>query len=51
MIPLVFAMLLFLAAIALFASYTMFGGLLQVLLVIALMGLGIHRIRRVRIDY
>jgi hypothetical protein len=50
MITLVFAMLLLLGATGLFMSYTMLGGLIQLSLVVGLVTLGIHRIRRFRID-
>ena len=50
MIPLIFAMLLILGAAALFSSYGMVGGFIYLLLTITLLALGIHRIRRYRID-
>jgi hypothetical protein len=50
MIPLIFAMLLILGAAALLTSYGMVGGFIYLSLTITLLALGIHRIRRYRID-
>jgi hypothetical protein len=50
MITLVFAMLLLIGVTGLFTSYTMLGGVIQLSLVVALVALGINRIRRFRID-
>ena len=46
----IFAMLFLMGLVALFASYTMFGGIIQILLISMLVAIGINRIRRYRID-
>ena len=50
MIRLVFALLLIVGVGGFFTSYTMFGGTIQVAVIIALVVLGIHRIRRYKVD-
>jgi hypothetical protein len=50
MIWLIVAMLLMLGAVALLASYTLAGGTIQILLIGVLVAIGIHRIRRFKID-
>lgn len=48
MIWLVFVLLLGMALVGLFATYTLIGGVAQVVLICALAGFGIHRIWRMR---
>jgi len=50
MIRLVFALLLILGVAGFFTSYTMFGGVIQVVGIVALVALGINRIRRYKVD-
>jgi hypothetical protein len=50
MLWIIFVMLLIMGVVALFASYTMIGGLIQILLISALLAIGIHRMRRYRVD-
>jgi hypothetical protein len=50
MIKLVFALLLILGVAGFFMSYTVFGGVVQVAAIVALVALGIHRIRRYKVD-
>ena len=47
MVWLVFALLLFLGMVGLFASYALVGAVIQILLISALVALGIQRIRAV----
>ena len=47
MVWLVFAMLLVLGVVGLLASYALVGGVIQILLISALVALGIQRIRAV----
>ena len=47
MLWLIFAMLLILGVVSFFASYTMLGGAIQIVLISALVVLGIKRIRAV----
>jgi hypothetical protein len=46
----IFAMLLIMGLVAIFASYTMVGGIIQILLVSVLVAIGINRMRRNRVD-
>jgi hypothetical protein len=46
----VFAMFFIIGLVAIFASYTMVGGIMQILLVSVLVAIGINRIRRYRVD-
>jgi uncharacterized membrane-anchored protein len=48
MLWIIFVMLLIMGAVALFASYTMVGGIIQILLVSMLVAIGINRMRRYR---
>jgi hypothetical protein len=50
MLWIIFAMLLAMGVVALFASYTMVGGIIQILLVSMLVAIGINRMRRYRVD-
>jgi hypothetical protein len=50
MLWIIFAMLFIMGVVALFASYTMIGGLIQILLISVLLAIGIHRMRRYRVD-
>ena len=50
MLWLIFTMLLVLCLVGLLASYTLVGGVIQILLISALVALGINRIRRYRVD-
>jgi hypothetical protein len=50
MIWLIFAMLWIVGLAALFTSYGMVGGLIQLSVIVTLVALGIHRIRRYRVD-
>lgn len=50
MIWAIFAMLLIMSLVAIFASYTMVGGILLIILICALLALGIHSIRRIRVE-
>ena len=50
MIRLVFALLLILGVAGFFTSHTMFGGVIQVVAIIALVALGVNRIRRYKVD-
>jgi hypothetical protein len=50
MLWIIFVMLLIMGAVALFASYTMVGGIIQILLVSMLVAIGINRMRRYRVD-
>ena len=50
MLWIIFVMHLIMGVVALFASYTMIGGLIQILLISALLAIGIHRMRRYRVD-
>ena len=49
MIWLIFAILLIFGVVALLASYTVVGGVIQFLLISVLLALGINRIRRYRV--
>jgi hypothetical protein len=46
----IFAMLFLMGLVALFASYTMVGGIVQILLVSVLVAIGINRMWRHRVD-
>jgi hypothetical protein len=50
MLWIIFVMLLIMGIVALFASYTMIGGFIQILLISVLLAIGIHRMRRYRVD-
>jgi hypothetical protein len=46
----IFAMLFIMGLVAVFGSYTMVGGIIQILLVSVLVAIGINRIRQYRVD-
>ena len=48
MLGLIFTLLLFVGLVSLLAPYSVFGGVMQILLIGALMVLGIQRMRAVR---
>lgn len=48
MLWIVFVLLLGMTLVALFATYTLIGGVAQIVLICALAGFGIHRIWRMR---
>jgi uncharacterized membrane protein len=50
MIKLVFVLLMIVGIAGLIMSYSMFNGLIQLALVVALVALGVHRILRYRVD-
>ena len=50
MLWLIIAMLLVLGVVGLLASYTLVAGIVQIVLISALVALGINRIRRYRMD-
>jgi len=50
MLWIIFAMLFIMVPVAIFASYTMVGGVVQILLVSVLVAMGINRLRRHRVD-
>ena len=50
MLWLIIAMLLVLGVVGLLASYTLVGGVIQIVLISTLVALGINRIRRYRMD-
>lgn len=50
MVLAIFAMLLIMGLVAIFASYTMVGGIIQIILICALVALGIYRIRRFKFN-
>jgi hypothetical protein len=50
MIWLILVALLIIGFVAIFASYTIVGGILLIILICALLALGIHSIRRIRVE-
>jgi hypothetical protein len=50
MLWLIITMLLVLGVVGLLASYTLVGGVIQIVLISTLVALGINRIRRYRMD-
>jgi hypothetical protein len=50
MIWAIFALLLIMMLVAIFASYTMLGGILLIILISVVLALGIHSIRRIRVE-
>ena len=50
MIIAIFAMFLIMGLVAIFASYTMVGGIILIILICALVALGVYRIRRFKFD-
>jgi hypothetical protein len=50
MIWAILAMLLIMSLVAIFASYTMVGGILLIILICGLLALGVYTIRRIRIE-
>jgi threonine/homoserine/homoserine lactone efflux protein len=50
MIWAIFAMLLILGLVGLLGTYTLVGGVIQIILICALVWIGINRIRRTKVD-
>jgi hypothetical protein len=50
MIWLIFGLLLLMGLVGLLGSYTLVGGVIQIILICALVVIGIKRIRRVKVD-
>jgi len=50
MIWAIFALLLLMGLVGLFGSYTLVGGVIQIILICALVVIGINRIRRTKVD-
>jgi|RhiMetdeSRZDD1v2_1073273.scaffolds.fasta_scaffold183966_1 hypothetical protein len=50
MLWIIFALLLIVGLVAIFASYTLIGASIQILSVLVLVALGVARIRRYRVD-
>jgi hypothetical protein len=50
MLWIIFVLLLIMGLVAIFGSYTMVGGIIQILLVSVLVAIGINRMLRYRVD-
>jgi hypothetical protein len=50
MLWIIFVLLFIMGLVAIFASYTMVGGIIQILLVSVLVAIGINRMRKYRVN-